>query len=217
MPPPPLLLASPHSCGLPWRAWRPEVRPQGAYPCGVTTRSHPTRRRRSLLAIALLSVVALLAGCATSGASSVDQPRDGRAGLQLSGTLDGRQVAVSHGAPQLVIGDCDPTTPPDTDVCAISNTIGGTVFVLSFENPDVLVAGETLEVASSPCRGPACDGITEHAVVDVQVGDGDRMRATDGEVRVEAADEFRRYAGEVHLNFDEGHLSGHFDLVPRRD
>lgn len=166
--------------------------------------------------IALVATVAL-AGCATSDAGSVDQPRDGRAGLQLSGTLEGRQIAVSHGAPELVVGDCDPTTPPDTDVCAIGNTIGGTVFVLSFENPDVLEEGAALDVASSPCRGPSCDDVRDHAIVDVQVGEGERVRAEGGEVRVEVVEEFRRYAGEVRLEFADGHLTGHFDLVPRPD
>ena len=187
----------------PWRACAP--------------RGHPPWGRQPAAAVAALAVLALvLAACGTGNGDPRTQPRDGRAGVQLSGTLDGRQVAVRDGAPQLVTGDCDPRTGPDDDVCVITQTISGDTFVLVFENPALFEEGVELDVADSDCRGARCDDITDHAVVDVQVGE-DRVRARAGEVRVQHVEPAVRYRAEVRLELPGGRLSGHLDVVPRDD
>lgn len=168
-------------------------------------------------AIVALVLAAVVAGCGVAESGTQQPPRDGRAGLQVTGTAEGRQIAVRDGAPQLVVGDCDPTSPPDDDVCAISQTVGGELFVLSFENPDVLEEGAELAVADSGCGGPSCDDITDFAVVDVQLGGGERIRATEGEIRVRSVEPFLHYAGTLRLELPSGRLSGDFDLVPRED
>lgn len=168
-------------------------------------------------AIVALLLALSLTGCGVAESGAQQQPRDGRAGLLLTGTAEGRQIAVRDGAPRLVVGDCDPTSPPDDDVCAISQTVGGELFVLSFENPDVLQEGADLDVADSDCDGPSCDEVADFAVVDVQFGGGDRIRATRGEVRVRSGQAFLHYAGTVRLELPSGRLSGDFDLVPRED
>ena len=186
-------------------------------------RSDGGHRRRSApasvskRAVGLLVGLALLAGgCGADSGDPASQLRDGRAGVQLSGTVDGRQVAVRDGAPQLVVGDCQPRTGPAQDVCVITQTIGGDTFVLVFENPDLLEAGRQLEIADAPCRGADCDEVTEHAVVAVQVGE-DRARARGGEIHVEHVEQFVRYRADVRVELPGGRLSGHLDVVPRDD
>ena len=56
------------------------------------------------------------------------QPRDGRSGLVLTGMIDGRQVAVSAGAPRLLLSDCDVNDGFDVDVCFFTQDIDGTTF-----------------------------------------------------------------------------------------
>lgn len=163
----------------------------------------------------LVVAVVLCGGCRSGGPTSV-QPRDGRAGLQLAGSIAGRQLAVSDGAPRLVNGDCDPDVTGDTDVCAIAEDIGGELVVLVFENPAVLQPDTSLPVADPGC-GDDCDDVADVAVVDLQVGAGERRRAVDGLLRVEAVEPFTRYAGDVRLELPSGSVSGSFDLVPRRD
>ena len=172
--------------------------------------------RRAGLATLLTGLALLAAACAGDGADPAGQLRDGRAGIQLSGTVDGRQVAVRDGAPQLVVGDCQPRTGPAQDVCLITQTIGGDTFVLIFENPDLLEEGGELQVGDSPCRGASCDTVSDRAIVGVQVGE-DRVRARGGEVRVDDVERFLRYRAEVRLELPSGRLSGHFDVVPRDD
>jgi hypothetical protein len=175
------------------------------------------RARRAVAALASIATLVLLTGCGGSDSDARVQSRDGRPGLTLNGTVEGRQLAVRDGTPELIVGDCDPRTPPDEDVCAISQTIGGDVFVLAVENPDVLTSDATVEVAHSSCRGPECDGISDHAVVDVQVGSGARLRATGGELRLRTIEPYVYYSGSVRLELPDGRLSGEFDLVPRPD
>ncbi len=180
-------------------------------------RPRPARPSVGKSAVVALVGLALLAGaCGADSADPTSQLRDGRAGVQLSGTVDGRQVAVRDGAPQLVVGDCQPRTGPAQDVCVITQTIGGDTFVLVFENPDLLQAGRELEIADAPCRGADCDGVTDHAVVAVQVGE-DRARARGGEIHVEHVEEFVRYRADVRVELPSGRLSGHLDVVPRDD
>jgi hypothetical protein len=163
--------------------------------------------------IAAVAAALLLAACTQP--SQTQQARQGRAGLQLSGTLAGRQVAVSDGGPEFVVGDCDPPDGPDEDVCALARDLDGTLFALVFENPDVLRPDAVLDVGA-PCANPEqCDLVGDRAVVRVQSGTGRRLTATGGEVRLRLADKGRRYVGDIRLVLPGGRLSGSFDLVPR--
>jgi hypothetical protein len=175
-----------------------------------------TTRRRALAAVL---VALLVAGCggARVGDGTV-QPRGGRSGLQGTGTLEGRQVAVAQGLPDLVVGDCDPRDGADQDVCIITDTVDGRLFVLAFENPQVLVEGVTLAVADPGCGTPAaCDAVTEVAVVSVKLDTDDPVIATGGSVRVTRVEPFTNYAGELTLQLPTGAFSGSFDVVPRPD
>lgn len=144
------------------------------------------------------------------------QPRGGRSGLQLTGSISGRQLAVSDGAPRLTVGDCDPDISGDNDVCAIGESIDGELVVLVFENPDVLEAGATLRVADPGCA-QRCDQVSDTAVIDLQLGTARRMRARGGHLDLADVTPFSRYAGEVRLSFAAGSVSGSFDVVPRSD
>lgn len=173
----------------------------------------PSARSR-LWSIVLMS--ALAAGCWSASPAQTVQPRDGRAGLQLAGTVDGRQLAVSDGAPRLIVGDCDPDVSGDQDVCMVADDIDGQLVVLAFENPDALDTGVSLPVEDPGC-GQECDDVAEVAVVDLQLGTGARTRATDGRVTLERVEPFARYVGEIRLVLPSGRVSGAFDVVPRSD
>jgi len=162
-----------------------------------------------------LLVAVLLSGCWSTPAETV-QPRDGRAGLQLTGTVAGRQLAVNDGAPDLTVGDCDPDVGADQDVCAIASGIGGELVVLVFENPDVLQPATTVPVADPGC-GQRCDDVRDVAVVDLQLGTGPRMRARGGRLVLDEVTPFSRYSGDMRLSFAEGSATASFDLVPRSD
>lgn len=170
-------------------------------------------RLRAAVVLAVLSILA--AGC-WSTPTGTPQPRDGRSGLQLTGTVDGRQLAVSDGAPDLDVGDCDPDVGGDADVCAIAGDIDGQLVVLVIENPDVLRAPASLPVVDPPC-GDDCDDVTEGVVVDLQLGTGPRTRATGGRLELTVLQPFARYAGDVRLQLPSGRVSGSFDLVPIDD
>lgn len=170
-------------------------------------------RARAVGRLLILSV--FVAGCWSTPPGTV-QPRDGRAGLQLTGTVAGRQLVVSDGAPDLHIGDCDPDVTADSDVCAIATDVEGELVVVVFENPDVLAAGASLPVADPGCAA-RCDDVTDVAVVDLQLGTRPRLRATRGRVEISELVPFSRYAGELRLTLPSGAVSGWFDLVPRRD
>lgn len=164
----------------------------------------------------MVAATAIVSGCGGSASlGQAVQPRDGRAGLQVTGQLDGRQLSVSQGAPELVVGDCDPGSERDTDVCAISATVDGTLFVLVIENPAALQAGESLPVATPDCPPAACDDVTDVAIIDVQTGTGPRQRATGGQLEIETVEPFQRYVGRAQLEFPDGSLSTSFDLIPR--
>jgi hypothetical protein len=175
--------------------------------------STATRTRAAGWLVIVLAV--WVSGCWPSPAEST-QPREGRSGLQLTGSIAGRQLAVSDGSPQVTAGDCDPDVSGDSDVCAIGQSIDGELVVVVFENPDVLVAGASLPVADPGC-GARCDQITDAAVIDLQVGTGRRMRARGGRLELEEVTPFSRYAGEVRVSFASGAVAGSFDLVPRSD
>ena len=153
---------------------------------------------------AVLAVV--LAGCASSGVPQ-RQPEALDDGVQATGRLDGQRVAISDGAPETNLDDCDPQTP-DEDVCWIARTIDGLTLAFVIENPAALAADEEIRVRDSTCV--ACDDITDHAVVDLRV-DGEQRRATSGRLRVSEADE--RYAASFDIRFPDGdRLTGEFNI-----
>jgi hypothetical protein len=168
------------------------------------------------LLTALLAV--LLVGCGAepvgSGPSAV-RPRDGRSGLQLAGVIRGRQLAISDGLPRLEATDCDPGDGTDQDVCVVSRTIDGMLFVLVFENPAVLKPG-TLDVAPSDCARPQdCDRVTDVTVIDVQAGVRGRVRAQNGSLTLQVVEPRQRYVGSLSLKLPNGRIDGDFDVIPR--
>lgn len=172
------------------------------------------RRAGGLLAALIL----VLSGCG-QGASlgETAQPRDGRAGLQVSGQLNGSQFALSEGSPEVVVGDCDPGDGPDDDLCAIASDISGELFVLVVENPDALEPGTTIPIGDPGCAPAACDDVTDVAVIDVQTGTDRRVRAVGGRLEMRVVEPFLRYAGTAQLRLPQGDLAVGFDLVPRDD
>jgi hypothetical protein len=168
---------------------------------------------RALLSM-LLAVT--LSACVELGSSTTIQPRGGRSGMQLTGRIDGQPIAVTEGLPRLDAADCDPNDGVDEDVCVVSRTIDGTLFVLVLENPAVLRPGTTLDVADRPCPRPStCDAVDDVAIVDVQLGTGRRVRATGGTLELEVVEPAMRYRGSLLLQFPDGTLTGDFDVIPR--
>lgn len=179
---------------------------------------HSSRRagapwRRLSAAFALL----LVAACGTGEQPRTPQPRDGRAGLQLSGTVAGAQVAVNDGLPDLVVGDCTVAGGAQEDLCVASRDLRGEAVVLAIRNPAVLAEGETIPVEDHGCRGRRCDDVTDAVVVDVLLGEDLRQRAAGGMLAMTVVEESERYAGRVRLDLPRGVLSGFFDVVPRPD
>jgi len=159
----------------------------------------------------------MLSACGTGEQPQTPQPRDGRAGLQLAGTVAGSHVAVSDGSPDLIVGDCDVVGGAARDVCVISRDLRGEEVTIVVRNPDVLVEGKTVPVEDPGCAGAACDAVTDVAVVDVRLGEEYQRRATGGALTLTAVEERLHYAGGLRLDLPDGALSGHFDVVPRPD
>lgn len=169
---------------------------------------------------ALLAGAALIAGCGTSGTGSGVagiEPREGRSGLQLTGTIDGRQVAVNDGAPVLRLDDCDVNDGPDADLCFFSRDVDGGFFAIVIENPAALAVG-SVPVVENACRSPHCDDVTDGALVELQFDPGaERTRATGGSLNLSVVDDAKRYAGTLNLTLPDGRLGGTFEVVPRPD
>ncbi len=165
-------------------------------------------RWRRVVATAALVVAAV--GCTDAGvvqrqAVSADD------GIQATGRLEGRRVAISAGEPEVLHGDCDPGQGPDTDLCIVTRTIAGTQIVIVVENPAVLQAGSRTPVVGGCADG--CDDRTDGAHVVVRV-DGRSAVAVDGSLAVHRSDD--RYAADFRLRLaDGGDLSGSFDVRVR--
>lgn len=156
------------------------------------------------LVTAALAVV--LAGCASSSLPQ-RQPEALDDGVQATGRLDGQRVAISDGAPETNLVDCDPQVV-DEDVCWIARTIDGLTIAFVIENPGALVPGETLPVRDQDCD--ACDDVADRAVVDLRV-DGEQRRATGGHLKVREAGD--RYAAGFDIRFpDADTLTGEFNI-----
>lgn len=131
----------------------------------------------------LVLAVVVLAGCAEAE-NPQPQARFPDEGLQATGQLAGKRLAISSGNPDVVFGDCDPEDGIDEDLCITARTIDGEAVTVVVENPAALSAfvdGE-IPVDADPCRRVACDEVVEHAVVDVRF-DGEQFRALSGSIR----------------------------------
>ena len=170
-----------------------------------------------LPSLALLCVLVLtLLGCGRAPGDVLPEPREGRSGVQGSGRLDGDQVAILDGLPTVNFADCDVDDGPDRDVCIITEDISGTLLVIEFENPDVLVPGAVLDVSTRPCSAASCDQVADGAVVELRVDGADPRRATAGQVVIDEAEAFTRYRGEADLRFGgDDRLQLTFDIIPR--
>lgn len=171
-------------------------------------------RRGALAGVLALALLACTAP--TERAGGHEPPRDGTAGIQLSGTFAGRQLALSDGAPALLAGAlCAQHVGSAEALCFRTRDIDGTEVVLSFLNPAVILAGANLAVGSWDCSTPlACAQVEDEAVVEVAVG-GQRQRATSGSLALQQIVPGSRYVGTATLSFRDGGLSGSFDVVPR--
>ncbi len=167
----------------------------------------------------LLVLLLLLTACGETPGDVLPNPRDGRSGLQLSGQAQGRQIVINDGLPVINFGDCDVNEGSDRDLCILTRDINGEQFRLIFENPEVLVEGADLPILDQACADPLdCDEVDDAAVVDVEFGTGQRMRAVSGRVTIEIVVPLARYRGDIDLRLaDGGNLTGTFDIVPRPD
>lgn len=171
------------------------------------------RRIAAAAAAALLS-----AGCGTAGTGTgvgSIEPRDGRSGLQLSGTIDGKQFAVNDGAPVMRLDDCDVNDGPDTDLCFFSRDLDGGYFALIIENPEAVKVGR-VEVVASPCVSPNCEDPGAGAIAEVQFERGaPRVRAEGGSLTFRTVEPAQRYSGTMNLELPDGRITGDFEVVPR--
>jgi hypothetical protein len=159
-----------------------------------------------LLAVVLL--VAALAGCVADDAQQ--QAVSGDEGVQATGRLEGRRIAISSGAPTVVYGDCDPNDGADVDLCMRVRTIDGVRINIVIENPSALTPGERLPVRADACDLD-CDDIRTHAVVDIRIDDLQR-RASGGSLDVSRVAD--RVAADIDLRFDDGdRITGQFDVA----
>lgn len=168
--------------------------------------------RRAVLAVVLAAVA--LAGCEDGDEvqTPVDtvQPESRDEGIQATGQLDGARVAISRANPTVIVGDCDANDGFDDDLCILARTIDGVSINLVVENPDVLVAGETVDAGVRCSTG--CDEVTDGAVVELRV-DGEPTPVVRGRLDVEEAGP--RWIARFELFLvDGGRLSGTFDVAP---
>lgn len=157
----------------------------------------------------LMLVAVVLVGCVSTDESQ-RQPEVPDDGLQATGLLDGRRIAISRGEPDVVHGDCDANDGLDRDLCVQVRTIDGVSLNLVLENPDALVAGERLEVRPDPCV--QCDDVRDHAVVRIRTG-GTTRPAEGGHLTPSLVGE--RIAAEFDLHLPGGdRLTGSFSVRP---
>lgn len=159
---------------------------------------------------AVVAAAAVLSGgCGTQAVQRAPVAPDD--GIQLTGTLSGRQIHVSDGEPEVVLGDCDPNDGLDEDLCMVTFTIDGAPLALVIDNPAALAAGERLPVVAPAGAGclPHCDDLTGGVVIEVRRGQ-QRQFATSGSVVVREADP--RYAATFVLGFGKGRVTGAFNV-----
>ncbi len=134
------------------------------------------------------------------------QPVSADDGVHATGRLGDRQVHVSFGEPEVLLGPCAARRRPDEDsLCIAAKTIDGDTFGLIVENPSALRGGERVPV-DSDCPNDDC------ALVELRRGDA-RFEAEHGELVVTNAGE--RYAARFVLRVGTGTVTGAFDVAPR--
>ena len=171
-----------------------------------------SRRRRFAL---VLSLCLLAVACGEAPGDVLPDPRDGRSGVQLSGILQDRQIAISDGLPTLNDTDCDLNEGVDRDLCVVTEDISGEQIVIVFENPDVLVEGASLPIGQVPCGQPRnCDAVTDVALMEIRIGE-ERLPGLGGTLELETVVPGNRYRGTFDIELRTGQLSATFDLVPR--
>lgn len=158
-----------------------------------------------ILAVVVLAGIAI----ASCGTPLQRQPVSSDDGLHLTGRLDGRQVSVSVGEPEVVLGACDFQRPDDVELCIAARTLDGETFGLVIQNPDDLEAGEASTVRAT-CPDDACDDV---ALVEIRRDDS-RQQVNGGELVVEQAGP--RYAARFTLRVGNDVLNGAFDVDPGR-
>lgn len=171
------------------------------------------RRRRvdgSRRAAAAALAVALAAVACGDQEAAQRQAESAVDGIQATGQLEGRRLAISVGEPEVLDGDCDPNDGRDEDFCVVARTIDGETVALVVENPAVLEDGGRV-----PVRAAAADAdpesVTDHAVVDLRFGRR-QLDVTSGSMLVRREGE--RVAADFDLRFPEGRLFGEFDVRP---
>jgi hypothetical protein len=163
---------------------------------------------RNVVRALALGLALLTSACVTPEGSTHRQPEAVDDGVQVTGVLDGSRVAITSGAPEVSFRDCDSSDGLDRDVCWVARTIDGLSLAFVIENPDVLVAGETIPVRGDPCD--QCDDVTGKAVVDLRV-DGEQRRATSGSITVIEVGE--RIAARIRIELPGGDdLTGSFNV-----
>lgn len=173
--------------------------------------------RPSPLSLLLILALALLTACGETPGDILPDPRDGRSGIQLSGLLSDRQVAISDGLPVLNTTDCDINEGQDRDVCVVTEDISGEQIRIIFENPDVLQAGAVLPVGSDCATAADCDAVLDRAVIEFAFGTDAPVRAVSGTLRIDLADPGLNYRGDFDVRLPNGSLNATFDLIPRPD
>lgn len=168
-------------------------------------------RARGSLAAFVAGAALLLAAC-PEAANPQRQAEARDDGVQATGQLLGQRVAISDGEPGVVLGDCGADGHTDLDLCIATRTVDGEPIRLVFVNAGVLREGVRTEVRGSGCRGAACEAVTGHAVVELQVG-GRALRASGGQVVLTTTGP--RYAGELRLRLPGGgRLTATFNVRP---
>lgn len=161
----------------------------------------------------LAAVLAVTAtACGDGGSVERVDPVSADEGIQATGRLDGDRVAISRGAPIVIVGDCDPEDGADEDLCILARTIDGIEVTLVVENRDALVAGEEVEVGRASCVD-GCDSITDEVIARLEVGD-EAVEVTGGSFDVAA--DGPRYVADFTLELPFGdRLRGRFDVSER--
>jgi hypothetical protein len=167
-----------------------------------------------LLLAAIGAIALTLAGCGNGDEPAAPvasvAPISVNAGIQATGTLDGKRVAISRGNPIVTLGDCDPEDGPDVDLCIAARTIDGLDVTLVIENPAILQPGVTLTADNPTCfRG--CDAEADVIVALIRTL-RDELRVASGTFEVREAGP--RYIADFDITLPFGdRLIGTFDVA----